>query len=440
MKRNGVKKAVGTAYERLTARYDGDYFYRPPEEEELGRQRETVFPQMPLISIVVPAYETKEEFLEALMDSVTAQSYENWELILADASESTQVKACVERKRRGLPQTQAERIKYHALLKNEGISGNSNRAIALAAGEYIGLLDHDDLLTPDALYEVVKAINLQWERENRSVKLLYSDEDKCDEIGESFYEPNIKSGFNFDFLLSNNYICHFLVMEAALLKSLGFRSAYDGAQDYDLILRAQAQTERGEIVHVGKVLYHWRCHALSTAGNSASKSYAYEAGKRAVQDFLDTKGLKGKVFDTEHVGFYGIAYEPDLLTARQDVAAVGGSVLNRENKITSGILIKDGSCPFEGLYSFFSGPGNVAAVSRDACGLDARTMVIRREDIPLFETIIKVPYVEKIKERDRAYCNRLDERIWRQRSMALCAVFKERGLRLVWDPQIRVRQ
>lgn len=427
-------------YERLTARYDGDYFYRPPEEEELRRQKKAVFPKMPLISIVVPAYETNEEFLEALIDSVTAQSYENWELILADASESGRVRACAEQKESGLPEKQAKKIKYHALLKNEGISGNSNRAIALASGEYIGLLDHDDLLTPDALYEVVRAINEQAEGENRKVKLLYSDEDKCDEQGDSFYEPNIKCRFNFDFLLSNNYICHFLVLETELIKSLGFRSAYDGAQDYDLVLRAQDRLEDGEIVHVGRVLYHWRCHALSTAGNSASKGYAYEAGKRAVQDFLDSKGLSGKALDTEHVGFYRIAYEPDILAARQDVAAVGGSVLNRDNKVTSGILLQNGSCPFEGLYSFFSGPANVAAVSRDAYGLDARTMIIRREDIPLFEEIIKMPYMEKVEERDKAYCNRLDERIWKQRSMALCAVLRERGLRLLWDPQIRVRQ
>lgn len=440
MKRNGVKKAVGTAYERLTARYDADYFYLPPEKEELERQRSVVFRKMPLISIAVPAYETKEEFLEALIDSVAVQSYENWELILADASKSGQVKECVERKKRSLQPEQAEKIKYHALSKNEGISGNSNRAIALAAGEYIGLLDHDDLLTPDALYEMVKAINMCPEQGGRPVKFLYSDEDKCDETGHIFYEPNIKSGFNFDFLLSNNYICHFLLLEAELMKSLGFRSAYDGAQDYDLILRAQECVDGGEIVHVERVLYHWRCHALSTAGNSASKLYAYEAGKRAVQDFLDEKGIRGKVLDTEHVGFYRISYEPDVLAARADVAAAGGSVLDRNNKITSGILLPDGTCPFEGLYGFFSGPANVAAVSRDAVGLDARTMILRREDIPLFEKIIKVPYVEKIKERDAAYCNRLDERIWRQRSMELCAVFKERGLKLLWDPQIRVRR
>lgn len=440
MKRNGVKKAVGMAYERLTARYDAEYSYLPPTSEELARQRDTVFEKMPLISIAVPAYETKEEFLEALLDSVAAQSYENWELILADASESGKVKDCVEGKKRSLPAKQADKIKYHALLKNEGISGNSNQAISFAIGDYIGLLDHDDLLTPDALYEMVRAINSLSEQKNIQAKLLYSDEDKCDETGQNYYEQNIKSGFNYDFLLSNNYICHFLILEAKLMKTLGFRSDFDGAQDYDLILRAVGSIGEEEIAHVGKVLYHWRCHELSTAENPASKRYAYEAGKRAVQDFLNKKGIRGQVCDTEHVGFYRISYEPDLLTAREDVGAVGGSVLDASNKITSGILLQSGICPFRGLYGFFSGPANVASVSRDAYALDARTMILRKKDIPLFEEVIKVPYVEKIEERDRAYCNRLDENIWRQRSMALCAVFQERGKRLIWDPALRVRR
>ena len=440
MKRNGIRKAVGMAYERLTAPYDAGYSYAPPSKKELDGQRKAVFGYMPLISIAVPAYETKVEFLDALIDSVAAQTYENWELILADASESGHVMECVEKKKKSLPGKLADKIKYHALSNNEGISGNSNQAICQAAGEYIALLDHDDLLTSDALYEMVKAVNTLLEEENVRPKLLYSDEDKCDEKGENFREPNIKSEFNFDFLLSNNYICHFLMMEAELMRKLRFRAAYDGAQDYDLILRAVADIREEEIVHVEKVVYHWRCHVLSTAGNSGSKRYAYEAGKKAVQDFLEKKGIRGLVCDTEHVGFYRITYEPDLLTARTDVAAVGGSVLDKGNKITSGILLKDGSCPFQGLYSFFSGPANVASVVRDAWALDARTLILRGEDIPLFEDLVKVPYVERFEERDKAYCNQLDENIWRQRSMALCNAFRERGERLVWDPQIRVKR
>lgn len=439
MKRNGIKKAVGTVYERLTARYDADYFYEAPGAEELERQRNEKFKSMPLISIVVPAYETREEFLSALIDSVTSQTYENWELILADASESGRVKACVEKKQAFLEEKQARKIKYHALYANEGISANSNRGIRHAEGEYIGLLDHDDLLTPDALYEMVKAVNTLAEQDVHA-RLLYSDEDKCDEGGQRFYEPNIKSNFNFDFLLSNNYICHFLIMEARLMKELKLRSDFDGAQDYDLILRAVGRIREEEIAHVGKVLYHWRCHDLSTAANPASKLYAYEAGKGALQDFLEEKEISGRASDTEHVGFYRIVYEPDIFAAREDVGMVGGSVIDRDNKITSGILLKNGLCPFAGLYSFFSGTANVAAVGRDAYALDARAVLLRKEDIPLFEEVMKVPYVEDVGKRDRQYCNKLDENIWRQRSMALCAVIRARGQRLVWDPEIRVRR
>lgn len=438
MKRNGVKKAVGMAYERLTAHYDAEYCYTAPEKEELKKQRNAVFSEMPFISIAVPVYETKETFLAALIDSVTAQSYENWELILADASESGSVKDCVEEKKKSLPEHTAAKIRYHALPENEGISGNSNRAIALAAGDYIGLLDHDDLLTPDALYEMVSAVNRYAEETGIRPRMLYSDEDKCDETAQNYYEPNSKSEFNLDFLLSNNYICHFLMLEAGLMKKLGFRGEYDGSQDYDLILRAVDAVPEEEIVHVERVLYHWRCHERSTAGNSASKSYAYEAGKKALQDFLDRRNLKGRVEDTDHVGFYRIAYEPDLLTARRDVAAAGGSVLDRNNRITSGILLPDGSCPFRGLQGFFSGPANAAAVSRDAYALDARTILLRDKDIPLYEEMMKVPYVKEIEKRDRAYCGRLDENIWKQRSMALCAALRDSGKRLLWDPQIRV--
>ncbi len=439
MKRNGIRKAVGMAYERLTARYDADYFYEQPCAEELKRQGRETFDNMPLISIVVPAYETREAFLSALIDSVAAQSYGNWELVIADAGGSEAVKSCVVKKQRGFPEELAGRIKYHALLTNEGISANSNRGISHAAGDYIGLLDHDDVLTPDALYEMVRTVNTLAQQGIRA-RLLYSDEDKCDESGQRFYEPNIKCDFNFDFLLSNNYICHFLLMEADLMRDLGLRSGFDGAQDYDLILRAVGRIQEREIAHVGKVLYHWRCHQLSTAANPASKFYAYEAGRRALQDFLEEKGIAGRAEDTEHVGFYRIVYEPDILAAREDVGALGGSVLDRDNKITSGILTENGLCPFAGLYGFFSGPANVASVCRDARALDARTVILRREDIPVFEEIMKVPYVESVKERDEAYCNRLDEGIWRQRSLALCAVFRERGQRLVWDPEIRVRR
>ena len=431
-RKNGIVPAFWAALERI-AGGDTTYEKRFLSAAELEMQRDAVWDKRELFSVLVPAYETDVRHFHEMIDSVQAQTYGNWELIIADASPSDKL-------RREMGYYKDSRIRYLRLKENRGISENTNAALAAAAGGYIGLLDHDDVLEPDALYRMMETIQGVVRETGIAPQVLYSDEDKCDETGQYYYEPNIKSNFNFDFLLSNNYICHFLLMKAELIKELGLRPAYDGAQDYDLILRAVGRLQEKEIVHVGRILYHWRCHALSTAANPASKLYAYEAGKRAVQDFLREKGIEGQAVDTEHVGFYRIVYEPDIFAAREDVGMLGGSVTDRDHKRSSGILLKNGLCPFAGLYSFFSGPANVAAVGRDAYALDARAVLLRKEDIPLFEEIMKVPYVEEIEKRDRQYCNRLDENIWKQRSMALCAVFRERGQRLVWDPKIRVRR
>ncbi len=435
MKRNGIRKAVGAVYERLTARYDADYIYKLPSDSELARQRETVFSKEPLISILVPAYETDEIFLSALVDCVARQSYENWELIIADASESNRVSNQIKK----IKGDYAKKIKYHRLSKNKGISANSNQALQYAEGEYVGLLDHDDLLTPDALYEMVLRIN-ELSEQGTEAKLLYSDEDKCDISGERFYEPNIKTEFNLDFLLSNNYICHFLLLKTTLAKELKFRPAYDGAQDYDLILRGVGRIKETEISYIAKVLYHWRCHEASTASNPTSKLYAYEAGRRAVQDFLKEKRIAGKVEDTEHVGFYRIIYEPDLFTARPDIGMVGGSVIDRQGRIETGMLLEDGSCPFRGIPAFFSGPANIMSVCRDVFALDARGIFLRDEDIPLFEEIMKVPYRKSREKRRKNYCNQLDEAVWRERSMELSAAIRGRGQRLLWEPSVKVRR
>ena len=158
-------------------------------------------------------------------------------------------------------------------------------------GEYIGLLDHDDVLTPDALYEMTDAIIKAYDRGAASCLRLIRMRIKCDGEETKYYEPNYKEEFNYDLILSNNYICHFLVMESKLLKSLQFRPEFDGAQDYDLILRCVAEVltegradSEKRILHIPKVLYHWRCHEASTAANPNSKKYAYDAGLRALQD------------------------------------------------------------------------------------------------------------------------------------------------------------
>ena len=173
--------------------------------------------------------------------------------------------------------------------------------IDLAKGDYIALLDHDDLLTEDALFEMVKKIEEE-KNAGKIAKIIFSDEDKCNSEASRFFAPHFKAGYNKELLFTNNYICHFLLCKAELMKELLLRSEFDGAQDFDFVLRATSyvnnEAEQGKAVsicHVPKVLYHWRCHENSTAENPESKMYAYEAGKRAVQAAFEELGRNVQV-------------------------------------------------------------------------------------------------------------------------------------------------
>lgn len=188
-------------------------------KEELSEQRKTIFKYQPLMSIVVATYNTPRKFLKEMIDSVIHQTYINWELCIVDGSSQDDVYNYV------VNQYDDARIKIKKLSKNLGISGNMNEAIEMSSGDYIGFFDHDDLLTEDALYENVKAIN-----ENKNLEFIYSDEDKTNELTNTFFNPNFKPDYNKGLLLSNNYICHFLVVKKELLNRIaGFNSKYDGA-------------------------------------------------------------------------------------------------------------------------------------------------------------------------------------------------------------------
>ena len=232
-KKNGYKEALYAACERVLAKYHADYHYEKPTKESLLQQKKEQEGYTTSFSIVVPAYETKSEYLITLIDSCLEQSYEKWELLIADGSQSNIVEQCVARYR-------DERIHYVRLAENGGISVNTNQALSYATGEYCGLLDHDDWLTPDALFEMAKLIH---EAKNKGIipVMLYSDEDKSDSKGEVFFDPHFKLDFNPDLILSNNYICHFCVVKTELLQKFQLRKEYDGAQDYDLVLRIVRQ-------------------------------------------------------------------------------------------------------------------------------------------------------------------------------------------------------
>lgn len=269
-----------------------------PTEQELKRQRSAKFEYMPLISIVVPMYNTKEKYLRELLDSVTGQTYGKWQLCLADGSDEGQ--GC-----RDIVKEYQERfpgIAYKAI-KNKNIADNTNEAIAMAEGEFIVFADHDDTLAEFALYEIVRCIN-----ETKNVDFIYSDEDKMSPDGKKFYSPHFKPDFNIDLLRSVNYICHMVAVKVTLLKKAGYLdNKFDGAQDYDFVLRVAEQAEC--IRHIPKLLYHWREHVLSTAFNPDSKKYAYEAGRRALEEHYKRMNIAAKVDRMDYPGYYRTRYE-----------------------------------------------------------------------------------------------------------------------------------
>lgn len=268
-----------------------------PTLEELEKQRKTKFEINPKISILVPMYNTPVKFFQELVEYLIKQTYTNWELCLADGSPKKDDQLVEIAK-------QDNRIKYHYTGKNLGISGNTNEALKMATGDYIALLDHDDLLPINCLYEIVKAIN-----EEPEVEFIYTDEDKIITMDKPRFDPHFKPDFGMDTLRSNNYICHFSVFRKDLMEKLGgFRSKYDGAQDYDIIIRMAEEAKH--IRHIPKILYHWRVHELSTAkAGGDAKPYAFEAGILVLEDHLARMGLEGSVTHGATLGTYQIDYQ-----------------------------------------------------------------------------------------------------------------------------------
>lgn len=267
-------------------------------QEELDNQKKAKFDYEPKISIIVPTYNTPVKYLEEMIQSVIDQSYSNWQLCIADGScGNAKLEKVLEEYH-----NKDSRIIYKLLDSNKGIAGNTNVALELADGEITGLLDHDDTLEPDALYEVVKAF------QDKLVDAVYTDEDKI--LGPDWInvDPNFKPDYNIDLLRSHNYITHFFCVKTELLKEIGgFKAEYDGAQDYDVILRCTEKARKTR--HIAKILYHWRMHDNSTAANPASKAYCHEAGRKAVEDHLKRLGIPGKVELSKLFGGSRVIYE-----------------------------------------------------------------------------------------------------------------------------------
>lgn len=301
LKHYGVKGFYARLLERFEEReveYQEWYEKNKPSEEELARQRKKKWKDPVVISVLVPAYRTPEVFLKQMMESVLLQTYPYLELCIADGSGTDDsVEKVVKEYQKKDP-----RVRYRRLEKNEGIAGNTNAAIEMASGDYLALFDHDDLLSPNALFEVASAI------EKEKADVIYTDEDKVTSDLKEHFQPHFKPDFNPDLLCANNYICHLFVVKRSLALKLGGQDpAYDGAQDYDFIFRCTENAEK--IVHVAKILYHWRVHQASTADNPSSKLYAFDAGKRAIEAHLARIGVKAEVSHTKDLGFYRVKYQ-----------------------------------------------------------------------------------------------------------------------------------
>ncbi|MDO4519587.1 MAG: glycosyltransferase family 2 protein [Eubacteriales bacterium] len=268
-----------------------------PSEKALAIQRNHKFEYQPKISIVIPLYKTPEKYLDELIESIRRQSYQNWELCLSDGSgENSPLTEILDRYEK-----MDSRIKTVRNEQQLHISENTNEAIKIATGDYIAFADHDDLLAPNAMYEIVKAVN-----NDREIEVLYSDEDKVS-VGGKHMHHNMKPDFNIDLLTTVNYICHLFVVKKEMIDKVGMlRPEFDGAQDYDFIFRCVEATDK--IHHIPMVLYHWRFFEGSTAENPQSKLYAFEAGRRAIAAHYERVGINAEVLDGEYLGLYRTKY------------------------------------------------------------------------------------------------------------------------------------
>ncbi len=303
---NGVRRFAKRAYEILSRKPHivEDISYMEwmasyiPDETVLQTQREHVFDYCPEFSIVVPLYKTPEYYLRELVDSIKAQTYPHWKLYLSDGSgEASPLDDLLT-----ALENEDSRITAIRNGRQLRISENTNQGLMMADGDYIVFADHDDVLTPDALYECAAAINA-----DREIEFIYSDEDKISADGQKYFQPHFKSDFNIDLLRSMNYFCHLCVAKKSLMDHIGMlNSEYDGAQDYDFVLRCVEATTH--IHHIPKVLYHWRADDNSTSSNPESKRYAFEAGKNAIAAHCKRMGYDVEVSHGKYPGLYRVKY------------------------------------------------------------------------------------------------------------------------------------
>lgn len=287
VKRNGVSKLVHRLrYGSYIAQSDYQtwLFAQRVTKKNLETQSKTKFAYSPKISILVATFNTKEEYLKEMIDTVVNQSYSNWELCIADGSTNDFVEKYVHEHY----SSYGDKIKFQKLDQNYGISGNTNKAFEMATGDYITVYDHDDTLELDCFYEIVKAL------QEYRYDVLYTDEDKFDDSTKMYNDPNLKPDFSEDLLRSHNYITHLFIVNKKIVDEVGYyNSEFDGSQDYDYIFRCVEKANA--VYHIPRILYHWRMHPESTAQNPENKMYCYDAGKRAIEAHYKRVGVEATV-------------------------------------------------------------------------------------------------------------------------------------------------
>lgn len=410
LKRNGIKSTIYASRQHIGDALADRAYNREIKEQKKNpvtdegaraRQSGSCLPYKPLISVLVPTYKPEDKYFREMLRSVKAQTYENYELVLGAGG---------------------------------GISENTNAALSEAKGDYVAFLDQDDFIEPDALYRIALEINM-------GARLIFTDEDKYDTEKDRFLRPFRKPDFDTELLLSNNYVCHFLAVKRDLaLKAGGFRSEYDGAQDHDFILRCSELISEDEASHVNRVLYHWRIHKGSTAGNPTEKSYAHAAGKRAIEDYLVRNDKEAIVSETEHRGFYRVEYYSDdintddytillgerivpvhrscearmraYLAANPDVGAIGGRVIDHMGRVLSAGYARDEDREIVPLYRGknyrLSGEFHMADLRREVDIISNQCMMIRTS-------------LKDCEDRD---------------SGRMCQKIRDKGYRIVIDPQM----
>jgi hypothetical protein len=333
-----TKQAIVTIANKSEPRelYNLDSFY--PTIQQYYFQSKDVLKDDPLISILLPTYNTPETYLRECLDSILVQSYAKWELCIADDNSTNPniVKIVKEY------QAKDDRVKLIERKHNGHISEATNSALSIAKGEFVSLMDHDDLLWPNALYEMVQVI-----RDDRKVDFVYSDEDKIDGTGKVHSYPFLKPDFSPEFLESCNFITHFSCIRTTVITSVAaFRKGYEGAQDWDLFIRIGEVTDK--IVHIPKILYSWRIHEASTASNTDAKPYVYEAQKKLLTDHLTRTNRQGTIETGIITQHRTINYEVDPKT--EVTVIIFYSQLEGSTRLTQSLVSVNAGLPLNVMY------------------------------------------------------------------------------------------